>query len=75
MSSFDKDELMSPNIPSSSNSQRSEYGISPMTTLSVNLGTALHIRRTLSFHGADVSPKKTSDIPGKFITIQSIYYK
>lgn len=66
MSSCNDEEIVSPHVQSSNNQTAPDYGISPMTTLSVNLGSALHIRRTLSFHSAEVSPKKY-DVPGKFI--------
>ncbi len=39
----------------------SEYGISPMTNLSMNLGTNLLIRRNLTFHSNDSTPQKDAD--------------
>lgn len=66
MSSYNNDEIVSSGVPSSNNQNASDYGVSPMTTLSVNLGSTLRIRRTLSFHSAEISPKKYN-VPGECI--------
>lgn len=52
------EELLSPNTFSCSDSSLSEYGFSPVSTLSVNLGTNLHIRRNLVFSSNENTPLK-----------------
>ena len=55
------EETQSPSTLPSSGSFVQEYGISPMSNLSVNLGANLHIRRNLTFNSNDSTPQKGAD--------------
>lgn len=68
--SHQDEDVQSPIMIPSSSSFMNEYGESPMSTLSVNLGANLHIRRNLTFHSNDSTPQKDTD-SGEFYFFNS----
>lgn len=64
------EDTQSPSMIPTSSAFINEYGVSPMSNLSVNLGANLHIRRNLTFNSNDSTPQKGTE-SGKFILFLS----